>query len=304
LGLFVEEKGETMRYLIFIIVSCSIICSGAEQPQKISTNPFQTGNVVVLARLVEQANADIHRKAGEGRAELIQSYLAALKSLYPTIQATRNASKLDALLREIKRAEQEKSLPALGNTLQDIVSIVASVAQGLNQIDKIEANGISKTWIQYRDRLKILEVELTKTGNRAEASTVAWELLRTDALLAADAKQQGRDNTEVVSNRGWQTALKNINGPVLSPAELVKFPEKYTKQCVTVYGRVTHAVKGIGGLDYYILDGVLRCQFPLNSHYTQGMDRETRRNVLMTGTAVGRHHVTAAPDLVDCVVLY
>jgi hypothetical protein len=87
---------------------------------------------------------------------------------------------------------------------------------------------------------------------------------------------------------------------VLSAIEVNKNPGPYQGKRITVGGVVTQAVKGMGGVDFYILDGILRCNFRKGLHCTEGAHSETRRRVRITGTAVGRHGVTAGGDLVDC----
>jgi hypothetical protein len=86
----------------------------------------------------------------------------------------------------------------------------------------------------------------------------------------------------------------------LSTREFLKGRDSYRGQRISVCGRVTQSVKGMAGLDYMILDGAVRCQFPRDARYIRRTHVETGRCVTITGTAVGGWHATASADLVEC----
>lgn len=87
---------------------------------------------------------------------------------------------------------------------------------------------------------------------------------------------------------------------VLSTREFLNAPDLYRGQRVAVHGKVTQSVRGMCGVDYVILDGALRCEFPRDVHYIRGAFSETNRYVTVVGTAVGGWHATASADLVEC----
>lgn len=86
----------------------------------------------------------------------------------------------------------------------------------------------------------------------------------------------------------------------LTPREFLQAPDLYRGQRVAVYGKVTQSVRGMCGVDYFILDGVLRCEFPRDARYIRGAYAETNRYVTIVGTAVGGWHATASADLAEC----
>jgi len=87
---------------------------------------------------------------------------------------------------------------------------------------------------------------------------------------------------------------------VVTVEEYFSNVSKYNGQRVTVYGKVSHAVRGIDRRDFYILEGKLRCEFRQSLHCTEGDTRETGCYVYITGTGSGQRHVTVVPDLVEC----
>jgi hypothetical protein len=87
---------------------------------------------------------------------------------------------------------------------------------------------------------------------------------------------------------------------VLSTGEFLQGRELYRGQRVAVYGKVTQSVRGMGGVDYFILDGAVRCEFPADVHYIRGAYAETNQYVTIMGTASGGWHATASGDLVEC----
>jgi hypothetical protein len=79
---------------------------------------------------------------------------------------------------------------------------------------------------------------------------------------------------------------------MLSTREFLQARNVFHGQRVAVYGRVTESVCGMGGIDYCILDGVVRCDLP------NGVRVSTGRCVTITGTVVG--NANASSDLVEC----
>ena len=96
------------------------------------------------------------------------------------------------------------------------------------------------------------------------------------------------------------SSTPNNSTSAISAAEFAKDPGRYAGQRVSIYGRVTQAVKGAGGFDYYMLDGIVRCQFQCGAHYTEGSNREVNRYVTITGTVLGNERMTASANLVNC----
>jgi hypothetical protein len=87
---------------------------------------------------------------------------------------------------------------------------------------------------------------------------------------------------------------------VLSTQEFLQSRDLYRGQRVAVYGKVTQSVRGMGGVDYFILDGAVRCEFPRDARYIRGAYAETNQYLTLVGTAVGGWHATASADLVEC----
>ena len=87
---------------------------------------------------------------------------------------------------------------------------------------------------------------------------------------------------------------------ILSTREFLSAPDLYRGQRVAIHGKITQSVRGMGGVDYVILDGAVRCEFPRDVRYIRGAFSETNRYVTVVGMAVGGSHATASADLVEC----
>jgi hypothetical protein len=89
-------------------------------------------------------------------------------------------------------------------------------------------------------------------------------------------------------------------GRALTTREFLQGRASYAGQRMAVCGKVTQSVRGMGGIDYLILDGVVRCDFPRDARYIRGAYSETNRYVTIVGTAMGGWHATASADLSEC----
>ena len=78
----------------------------------------------------------------------------------------------------------------------------------------------------------------------------------------------------------------------LTALEFLSNRAQYLGQRVAVFGQVTQAGRGADGVGYYILDGILRCEFPQDTQTVGGVT--AGRYVTVTGTA------TAKAAMVEC----
>lgn len=106
----------------------------------------------------------------------------------------------------------------------------------------------------------------------------------------------------VVQQTTYNTqAQPEVSGQrVLSTREFLQVRDLYRGRRVAVCGTVTQSVRGMGGPDYYILDGVVRCDFPRDAQSANGIHVGTGNYVTVTGTVVGDCRATASTDLVEC----
>jgi len=100
----------------------------------------------------------------------------------------------------------------------------------------------------------------------------------------------------VVQNITYNTRSlpETSTGRALTTREFLQGRDSYRGQRVAVCGKVTQSVRGMGGVDYFILDGVVRCEFP------SGARVEANRYMTIVGTATGGWHATASADLAEC----
>ena len=105
----------------------------------------------------------------------------------------------------------------------------------------------------------------------------------------------------VVQNITYTTRSlpETSTGRALTTREFLQGRDSYRGQRVAVCGKVTQSVRGMGGVDYFILDGVVRCEFPRDIRGGNAQ-AATDQYVTVVGLATGSWHATASADLVEC----
>ena len=120
------------------------------------------------------------------------------------------------------------------------------------------------------------------------------------AAAASAAYVPAADVAQTVAPATPAPAMLPSGERALTTREFLNGRDRFVGQRVVVFGRVTQAVRGMGGQDYYILDGVVRCEFPRYIQSANGVRVGAGRFVTITGTAAGGWHATASADLVEC----
>ncbi|MCX6907534.1 MAG: hypothetical protein NTY01_05770 [Verrucomicrobia bacterium] len=117
--------------------------------------------------------------------------------------------------------------------------------------------------------------------------------------VAAAASSWTRPVVQNVTYNNTQPLPETPTGRALTTREFVQGRDSYAGQRVAVCGKVTQSVRGMGGVDYLILDGVVRCEFPRDIRGGNAQ-AATDQYVTVVGLATGGWHATASADLVEC----
>lgn len=86
---------------------------------------------------------------------------------------------------------------------------------------------------------------------------------------------------------------------VLSTREFLLGRDLYRGQRVAICGKVTQIARSLVGVNYVILDGAVRCEFPRDIRGGNA-PAATDQHVTIVGLATGGWHATASADLVEC----
>lgn len=118
-------------------------------------------------------------------------------------------------------------------------------------------------------------------------------------IYFAAASSWGRPAVQTITYNNTQPLAETpATGRALTTREFLQGRAGYAGQRVAVCGKVTQSVRGMDGVDYLILDGVVRCEFP------SGARMEANRYVTVVGTVTGGWHATASADLAKCDRLF